>query len=298
MSRISKKQKIVISASRRTDIPAFYMEWFMEQIDRGGFEVKNPFNNKTSHVPASPENVHTIVFWSKNFELFLGKGYGETLRDKGYNLFFNFTINSHDTLLEPNLPELGKRLLQMKRLSDVFGNTSINWRFDPLCTYISNGKTCDNLADFTHIASSVADSGVKTCITSFIDNYGKVEKRCARIHDFEFTEPSVESKVDMLLNMEAVAATFTIDLMLCCENKIFSRLPATSTISQSACIDNNLLKRVFGGNISVAKDSGQRTKMGCGCKKSYDIGSYSQHPCSHNCLYCYANPRSPEKKDH
>jgi hypothetical protein len=85
--------KIVISASRRTDIPAFYMPWFMEQISKGVFEVVNPFNQHVSVVPAMADRVHTIVFWSKNFGPFIDHGYDQQLLELGYHLFFNFTIN-------------------------------------------------------------------------------------------------------------------------------------------------------------------------------------------------------------
>ena len=96
--------KIVLSASRRTDIPAFYMPWFMERIKSGVFEVVNPFNRRVKKVPATPTDVHTIVFWSKNFGLFLKEGYGHNLQKAGYNLFFNFTINSYAPRLEPHVP--------------------------------------------------------------------------------------------------------------------------------------------------------------------------------------------------
>ncbi len=105
--------QIVISASRRTDIPAFYMPWFMDRIDKGYFEVVNPYNRRTSIVPATPAEVHTIVFWSKNFGPFITGRYGEKLIDAGYHLFFNYTLNSESPLLEPNLPPLQTRMSQL-----------------------------------------------------------------------------------------------------------------------------------------------------------------------------------------
>ena len=98
--------KIVLSASRRTDIPAFYMPWFMAQIEKGQFTVVNPFNRKESIVPATPDHVHSIVFWSKDFGAFIKKGFGQQLQKRGYYLFFNFTINSDNPLLEPHVPPL------------------------------------------------------------------------------------------------------------------------------------------------------------------------------------------------
>ena len=106
-------KKIVISASRRTDIPAFYMNDFMKDIRRGFFRVTNPFNQKESLVMAAPDRVHTIVFWSKDYTNLIRGKFIEKLRELGYNLFFNYTINSHDPSLEPGLPTLEHRLIQL-----------------------------------------------------------------------------------------------------------------------------------------------------------------------------------------
>ena len=93
--------KIVISASRRTDIPAFYMPWFMEQIDRGFFEVVNPFNQHVSVVPATPDRVHTIVFWSKNFGPFIDQTYGRQLLTLGITFFLTLASTRRTPILSP-----------------------------------------------------------------------------------------------------------------------------------------------------------------------------------------------------
>ena len=91
---MKRELKQILSVSRRTDIPAFYMPWFMDQVTRGLIEVVNPFNQKVRQVNVSPERVHTMVFWSKNFRPFLADRYGERFQAMGYHLFFNFTVNS------------------------------------------------------------------------------------------------------------------------------------------------------------------------------------------------------------
>ena len=88
------KHPAILSASRRTDIPAFYLDWFMAGIQNGGFEVENPYNRRRRWVASRPHEVHSIVFWSKNFDAFLHRGIGETLERRGYHLFFNFTVNA------------------------------------------------------------------------------------------------------------------------------------------------------------------------------------------------------------
>ncbi len=293
---MSKKQKIVISASRRTDIPAFYMNWFMEQIKAGRFEVINPFNRKVYHVPASPEKVSTIVFWSKNYDVFIKSQYWKILKKMGYNIFFNFTINSPDIVLEPNLPDLEKRLEQVRFLSNEFGSDSINWRFDPLIHYQKNNINNNPLSQFKKTAETISELGVKRCITSFVDMYGKVKKRCDEISDFKFLQLTEVEQVILLLQMDDELKQYKMTLNLCCEKKLFELLPKHSSISQGSCIDNNLLKELFGDNLSLASDTGQRKEMGCKCKKSYDIGSYSLQPCYHNCIYCYANPETNENR--
>jgi len=285
--------KIVISASRRTDIPAFYMKWFMRRIEMGCFDVVNPYNRNVSFVPATPDKVHTILFWSKNFGPFIKSRFGEELREIGYNLYFNFTINSGEPLLEPNVPGLEERIRQLEYLCRNFGAGSISWRFDPICFYkTEDGKIHDNLHDFNYISNKASQYGIKRCITSFMDDYHKIRKRIAKLPGFAFIDPSIEIKSEIVLKMKDELADKNISLHTCCEKELLSILPESSGITKSSCIPNDRLMELFGGSLSLKKDCGQRIKNGCGCKVSADIGSYSLHPCYHNCLFCYANPAS------
>ena len=290
---MKSSQQIVVSASRRTDIPAFYMSWFMQQIQKRSFEVINPYNRKVAVVPAMPDKVHTIVFWSKNFGPFIEGGYGQALAAMGYNLFFNFTINSDDALLEPRVPPLTERLWQLDILCQIFGSGSVTWRFDPICFYkTEQGDMRDNLSDFALIAACAADCGIGRCITSFMDHYPKIYKRTASIPGFTFVDPPLATKQNVLLNINQRLTAQNIDLYTCCEKEILETLPADAGVRQSACIPSRLLVELYGGNLSFKKDAGQRIQDGCGCMISKDIGSYQQQPCYHNCLFCYANPSS------
>ncbi len=290
MNANAKNQKIVISASRRTDIPAFYMDWFMQRIETGTFETINPYNRKLSIREATPEKVHTIVFWSKNFAPFIKNKYDEALIKKGYNLFFNFTINSRDNILEPNLPSLTERINQLEYLAATFGPESVNWRFDPICQYKTDDRVNNNLGDFEYIAEKVSRANISRCITSFADIYKKIHQRLKTQTDTKLIDMTLEEKIDAVLRMKNSLASKGINLMLCCESNLLDSLPLSSNISASSCINNRLLQSLYGDGVSLAKDTGQRTKTGCDCKKSFDIGSYELHPCMHNCLYCYANP--------
>jgi hypothetical protein len=300
MLRKSKKSvtadrpyKIIISASRRTDIPAFYMPWFMGQVKKGSFEVTNPFNQRVSLVPATPDKVDTIVFWSKNFGPFLDKSYGEQLLKQGFHLFFNFTINSECTNLEPNVPPLKKRLEQLEHLCQRFGPKTINWRFDPLCFFKTEvGRLQDNLNDFAGIADKAAECGIVRCITSFMDHYPKIRRRLSTRPGFVFVDMSLEKKVEILRGMIKTFATGNINLSICCEKNLMEAFPRSLSVSGSSCIPGDLIRKLFGGRLSLKKDTGQRVKAGCGCTQSTDIGSYRLQPCYHNCLFCYANPAS------
>jgi hypothetical protein len=283
--------KTVISASRRTDIPAFYMDWFMQGIQEGFFEVENPYSHKTFRVSASAVDVHTIVFWSKNFGPLIRGNYGRQLQEKGYHLFFNFSLNSESTLLEPGLPRLEERLDQLAYLCDHFDPRAINWRFDPLCFYRrETHEIRNNMKDFYLIAQKAATLGVKRCITSYMDMYPKIKQRLTHAPPLAFVEISMEEKVSLLEDMNQVLEPMGISLQTCCERDLQELIGNELPIRKSACIPNDRIMALFGGRVSLGKDAGQRVKAGCGCMKSVDIGSYSRQPCYHNCLYCYANP--------
>ena len=136
--------KHVISASRRTDIPAFYLDWMIDHLRKGHVKVKNPFYpSQVSNVSLKKEDVHSIVLWSKDFSKFLK----QISEFSDYNLFFHFTINDCKKL-EPNIPSLNQRLLQMKKLTEEFNPELINWRFDPIVYWEEGGEIKHNLGSF------------------------------------------------------------------------------------------------------------------------------------------------------
>ena len=264
------------------------MDWFIKQIDRGFFEVVNPYNGVKKNISSGPENVDTIVFWSKNFNYFIEKKFDTVLKKKGYNLFFNFTINSESTVLEPDIPPLKQRFEQLKYLSENFPKKSISWRFDPVCFYKIKEQKNNNLKDFSLIAEKAYECGIQRCITSFMDYYPKIKRRIASIKGFTFIDPPIEKKIEIVLRMERELEKKDIALYTCCENEIMDNLPSGSNILKSSCMPNDLISELYGGNISLKKDRGQRITSGCGCRVSVDIGSYRQHPCDHRCVFCYA----------
>ena len=287
----------ILSASRRTDIPGFYMDWFMERIRLGFFEVKNPYTQTIKIVEVSKKTVHSIVFWSKNYDAFIRTGAGEKLKRLGFNLYFNFTINSESPLLEPGLLPLTQRLNQLKQLASLFGPENIAWRFDPICFYKmeTDRSEKNNLSDFPLISEQASKLGIAKCVTSFMDMYPKIIKRLEFLsHKKEttliFIDPPLGKKIQVIQWMENHLLQLNMRLFLCCEKELFSHLGRDTQILENACIDGNILKMNFRGAPETKRDYGQRSKQGCKCTRSIDIGSYDEHPCFHNCLFCYAAP--------
>jgi hypothetical protein len=281
----------IISASRRTDIPAFHMGWFMDAIERGTFEVTHPFTRRVVHVPATAPPVHTIVFWSKDFGPFLADACGRRLVDRGYHLFFQFTVNPENPLLEPRVPALSRRLAQMERLCRDFGPRAVNWRLDPICFYHeADGRHRVSSEGAGLIADAAAACGIRSCTASVMDPYRKIARRTARLPGVELMEVPRERALDALVALEALLRQRGIALVTCCENALLEHLPPGSGIRPGACIPSDLLMELYGGSLSLKRDPGQRSAAGCGCRVSVDVGSYDRHACAHGCLYCYASP--------
>jgi len=282
---MAEKMKPVISVSRRTDVPAFYYDWLQTILRNGSVEVPNPrFMKNTYVVDLHPENVHSLVLWSKDFRC-VAKEPG-ILDD--YNLYFQYTINDYAELFEPRVPPYAET---MKILGDMlrrYRPEQFNIRFDPVI--ISNvgerspvpGKPgLARLRCFENICRDLRSLGMKGCkiTTSYIALYRHVKRRLteAKIDFFHLKEDSL---LLFFAKMAEIANQYGFTLS-CCSSPLLQRVPA---LKRGGCIDGLLLESLFGGRVSKAKDSGQR--VDCGCTKSTDVGSYRQK-CRFGCLYCY-----------
>ncbi|MBN2288997.1 MAG: DUF1848 domain-containing protein [Candidatus Glassbacteria bacterium] len=274
----------VISASRRTDIPAFYLDWFISRLRVGEFRLSNPFNGRERVVQVSRASVHSLVFWSKNYGPLLGR----LPELRGWNLFFQFTLNSEDKLLEPGVPPLAERREQMRLLAGIFGPQAVRWRFDPVACYESGGGKRDNLGGFESLLDFAAGIGLRACTVSFMDPYRKIDKREKQVPGFRFIYPDHGRMVETASRMAAQAAGRGIRLSTCCEQELARS--GIDNLSGGGCIDHALLAGLYGGSLSHVPDRGQRRSAGCLCHESIDIGSYREQPCRGGCLYCYANP--------
>ncbi|MCD6454570.1 MAG: DUF1848 family protein [Candidatus Aminicenantes bacterium] len=276
----------IISASRRTDIPAFYLRWLVEGIKKEEVTVRGPYG-RMYRVNLSPERVHTLVLWSKNFLPLLKNAYGSIEALKKYSqIYFLFTITGlGGTKWEINVPSPEKTIRQLEPLSEIAGPERIGLRFDPVVHWKEGDKTKSNLQFFERLAPVLSSIGIKRVIFSFVQWYPRAVKR-TRNAGIEFYDPPAEEKRREASYLLDIAKTYHLSLEACSQPESF----LIKGIKKGACINAELLSSLhpFGWTISPGKDAGQRAL--CGCSKSIDIGSYSL-PCGHICLYCYANPK-------
>ncbi|UMZ75439.1 DUF1848 domain-containing protein [Natranaerofaba carboxydovora] len=269
------KKRQIISASRRTDIPALYGKWFMNRIEEGWGIKYNPYNKKAKIISLKPKDVDLIVFWSKNYRPFLECI--EDLNKKGYNLFFHYTITGVNRKLETNIPMHKETIETFKIISNKFSPKHIFWRYDPIIftrydsfnTYLETfNNICQELEGYT-----------ERCYISFANIYGKVFKRL-KDNRISLNEANEEIKKKLANQLVEIAEKYNIQLYSCCNEFLIN-----DKIQKASCIDVNLYKEIF--DIEADKYKKAPSRKGCGCFESIDIGLYDT--CSYQCLYCYAN---------
>ncbi len=269
--------RTVISASRRTDIPAFYMRWLDNRIKKGYVDVRNPVvKERTYRVSLRPEDVHSIVLWSKNFRPFLNS---ELSRSNQYEWYFNFSLVDCPEW-EKSVPPLTEQLRQVKEISERWSGNRINWRFDPIVFWDRGNQS--NIDSFYTICDHMAECGVSRGTFSFVTWYNKVKKRVAE-QGMDFYDPPLSKKLEILSRFSAYANPRGIVLESCCNDALLQ----ADGVVKGSCVNGYLLTQLTGERCSLARDSSQRHD--CGCTKSSDIGSYEMS-CPHGCVYCYAKP--------
>ncbi|MFW9877833.1 MAG: DUF1848 family protein [Candidatus Thorarchaeota archaeon] len=278
----------IISCSRRTDVPAFLMDWVIERLREGYVDVTNPFNvNQVSHVSLSPKDVRCFVWWSKNFKEWIKTCRNNEILFKSYKGHtFQFTINSPSELERNIQVSLEERFNQMEWLINEFSLQSINFRYDPIIFYKIKGSNSvsNNLKKFEFIIKNVANLGIREMIFSFATIYAKVRKRMNE-RGFIPIDPSLEKKKQILGKLLEITDKYNMQMNACCQPDLLK----VNEIFQAQCIDSNKIEQLIGEKMPNLKDTGQRKD--CGCSKSKDIGGYSGiFRCKHNCDYCYASP--------
>lgn len=271
---------MIISASRRTDIPAFFSEWFMNRMEAQYAYVRNPMNiHQISKINLMPSIVDCIVFWSKNPKPIINKL--DTLND--YMYYFQFTLNAYHKDFETNLPSLDERIQTFQALSALIGRQRVIWRYDPI---ILNNQYSINwhIEKFEYIAKQLCNYTEKVTI-SFIDLYPKISNNIRRQTIFEL---SYVQKNTIAKYLSEIAHSYHLKIDTCAEDIDLSAYG----MDHARCIDDKLIAKLLDCSIDADKDKNQRLE--CGCVASIDLGFYNT--CQNGCTYCYANHNADVRK--
>jgi len=278
----------VISASRRTDLVAFFSAWLAEALRAGRARVLAP-SGRVFAADLNPDAVHTVVLWSKDFTNLLRNADGLRSALEPYGqVYAHFTVTGlGGSALEPGAPPLDMALSQIPPLvSFLRDSRRLSVRFDPVVFWREGAARRSNLEAFGRVAEAAAAAGTVDLRMSFAQWYGKAARRM-RARGLEVVDPAESEKIDLASRLAEAAGRLGLRLWSCSQN-VLARAPG---LLASACIDGRLLAGLHprGAAAPTAKDRTQRAE--CGCTVSVDIGSYAQ-ACPHACLYCYANPRT------
>ncbi len=269
---------MIISASRRTDIPARYAEWFYNRLRDGYVLGRNPMRfHQVMRISLAPEDVDGIVFWTKNPYPMLS----QITSLAPYAYYFQFTLTSYSNDMEPGVPLKSSTIIPtFQRLAELIGPDRVIWRYDPI---LFSGKyTAEYHKEYFYEIARRLYGYTNKCIISFLDDY---RSACARLQACGLTPVDEAVQTQLAGTIASTARSFQMTIETCAEKMDLS----THGIGHAKCIDGSLLDKIRGYSLKALKDKNQRPH--CGCDASVDIGSYNT--CQNGCLYCYAN-HAPE----
>lgn len=265
---------MILSASRRTDIPTYYSDWFYNRIKEGFVYVRNPMNiHQIGKIAISPDVVDGIVFWTKNPSPMIERL--DELRD--YIYYFQFTLNAYNKDVEPNVPSKNDIVIpSFQKLSQKIGRDKVVWRYDPIL-FNENYTMEYHVKYFKMLVDKLAGYTEK-CTVSFLDFYRNTQRNTAQLG---IVNPTLQEKKELMQQFSEIAKAAGIYIDTCAEDIDLSKFG----IRHAHCIDKERFERLGEYKLTVEKDKNQRTE--CGCIASVDIGAYNT--CKNGCLYCYAN---------
>lgn len=265
---------MIISASRRTDIPAHYARWFFHRLDAGFVCVRNPLNyHQVSRVSLLPDVVDGIVFWTKNPTPMLDKLH--LLKD--YPYYFQVTLNAYGPDIESGVPSKHSVILPaFWELSRMIGSERVIWRYDPILL-TPQYSIQYHVHYFEQLARRLSGYTHK-CIISFVDMYRHLQSTSSQM---QFHSPGTIQMYALAEQLSDIAQKYHLTLETCAETVDLSRFG----IRRGHCIDGELFEKIIGQPLNLTRDKHQRDA--CGCMQSIDIGMYDT--CLNGCKYCYAN---------
>ncbi|MDY2729523.1 MAG: DUF1848 domain-containing protein [Clostridium sp.] len=266
---------MILSVSRRTDIPAFYSKWFINRINEGFLYVINPFNRKqVSKIELNQDTIDLFVFWTKDPEPMISSL--DILDNKGFKYYFQFTLNSYAKDIEKGIRPKREIVNTFIKLSKKIGKEKVIWRYDPILLNKKYTKEY-HYKWFEEICKKLHGYTDK-CVISFIDLYEKTKRNTKEL---ELQQITKEDMYEIGRRLSSIAKKYSIVIETCSEDIDL----LNCGIMKGKCIDDKLISKIMDCSIDIKKDDTQREE--CGCVKSIDIGSYNT--CRHYCAYCYAN---------
>ncbi|MGD0941817.1 MAG: DUF1848 domain-containing protein [Terracidiphilus sp.] len=269
---------MIISASYKTDIPAFYGEWFLNRLKAGYCVMSNPYNrNLASRISLLREHVDGFVFWTKNAGPFLEVL--EEVHQRTYPFIIQYTINAYPRTLEFSVTDATRALKQAYLIATKYGAKSIVWRYDPIL-FTSETPPERHMEAFDWLAGRL-EGVTDEVVISFAQVYEKTKRNmdwASREFNFTWTDPDDQTKRNLMRELLKIARTRKMKLTLCSQPYLIE-----PGVEESHCVDARRLSALVGRDIH-AHLKGPRKE--CGCFESKDIGDYDT--CPHGCVYCYA----------
>lgn len=263
---------MVLNTGNRTDIPAFYSDWFFNRIRTGEVLVRNPYNlNAVTRYRLDPAVVDALVFGTKNPAPMLPR----LAELKGFRQFWHVTVTPYGKDVEPGVPDKHDVLKSFRQLSEAVGKDRVVWRYDPV--FLSERYSKEyHLRAFETMASEL-EGATGQVVISFIDLFQKTKKNFPEVR-----EVSPSDQDELAKHFVRIAQAHGMEVLSCLEDR---RLAAFG-VDVSGCMTQEKLEAALGLRFSVPPGKGQ-TREGCACLLGGDIGMYNT--CAHFCKYCYAN---------
>jgi len=265
---------MIVSASRRTDIPTYYSEWLLNRLREEYVLVRNPMNiHQIGKISLSPTVVDGLVLWTKNPIPMLNR----LSELEKYNFYFQFTLNAYGKDVEPNVPSKKDEIVPaFIKLSKAIGRERVIWRYDPI--FLNEYYTMEYHCKYFKKLASMLSTYTEKCTVSFLDLYRNTTRN---VQPLQIEQETPQQQLEILGAFSDIAHHYGIYIDTCAE-KIDS---SSINVPHACCIDKERLERLGHCKLHVEKDKNQRLE--CGCVASIDIGAYNT--CKNGCLYCYAN---------
>ena len=264
---------MIVSASYRTDIPAFWGSWFHARLADGYCDVPNPYGARPYRVDLNPDAVDGFVFWTRN-----ARPFADALKEvaaRGYPFMFQYTLTGYPPALDPFTPRPGAAASSIMELAGRFGPGTVVWRYDPvvITSFTPPHWHVENFGNLCSLLNGFVDE----CVISFMHVYRKTRLRLDGA-GLVWRDPGDEEKRSICGDLDRVARDNGIRLTVCSQPEFI-----VDAAGEARCVDALRLSRIAGREIR-ARTRGNR--KGCLCSESRDIGEYDS--CAHGCVYCYA----------